>query len=87
MQAGDYSKIPLRVVKLSEKKDYFADLAGMGWEQVGQAIEFRSADDYKILRLSAKKYCQKLGANMVAEITDPSFSDNPHNNFVYYILF
>ena len=86
MQSGDFQLIPLRVVKISEKADYFNQLKALGWDQVGQPVEFRSPQSYQVLRLSAKKYCVKLESHMVAEITDPSYSDNPNNHFVYYIF-
>jgi len=75
-----------RLVNRMEKDAFFQILKEQGWIEVEPPFEFDKNWETDRIRRSAKAYALKLGAEMLVEVEDPSFSSNIYNDLVYYVL-
>jgi len=73
------------VISKEDRETYFTSLGSFGWKCVGEPIEFTQMETYETFREWASEYAQRISANLVVEVEDPSYSANPFNNIVYYI--
>jgi len=79
-------KFEFRLVNRYEKDSFFQILAQQGWFEMEPPFEFDKNWDTDRIRRAAKAYSLKLGAEMLVEVDDPSFSSNIYNDLVFYVF-
>jgi len=79
-------KFEFRLVNRYEKDSFFQILAQQGWFELEPPFEFDKNWDTDRIRRAAKAYSLKLGAEMLVEVDDPSFSSNIYNDLVFYVF-
>ena len=82
----DDKKFEFRLVNRYEKDSFFQILAQQGWFELEPPFEFDKNWDTDRIRRAAKAYSLKLGAEMLVEVDDPSFSSNIYNDLVFYVF-
>ncbi len=82
----DDKKFEFRLVNRHEKDSFFQILAQQGWFELEPPFEFDKNWDTDRIRRAAKAYSLKLGAEMLVEVDDPSFSSNIYNDLVFYVF-
>lgn len=76
--------LEFRTVNRMEREGYFHMLRQQGWVEATGAFEFDKNWSTDKIRKSAQAYAQKIGAEILVEISDPTFSSNPYNDLVFY---
>ena len=82
----DDKKFEFRLVDRLEKGQFFQILKDQGWIEVEPPFEFDKNWETDRIRRAAKAYALKLGAEMLVEVEDPSFSSNIYNDLVFYVF-
>jgi len=80
------TSLDFRAVNRMDRENFFQLLKQQGWIEVENAFEFDKNWDVERIRKSAKVYASRIGAEMLIEINDPSFSSNRYNDLVYYVF-
>lgn len=80
------TSLDFRAVNRMDRGNFFQLLKQQGWIEVENAFEFDKNWDVERIRRSAKVYAARIGAEMLIEINDPSFSSNRYNDLVYYVF-
>ncbi len=85
-QGKDPSSINLQTLLPAQKDQYFYQLQCQGWEQLGGPMEYQMPATLDQLRAWAREYAAQNSADLIIETEDPTFSQNPHNNMVFFIF-
>jgi hypothetical protein len=78
-------QIAHQIVDITQRDGYFSQLTEQGWEMVGNPIQFPGNSDPNTLRSWAKQYASTMQGELVVEVNDPAYSQEPSNTLVFFI--
>jgi len=83
---GNANTLDFRTVGRMDRENFFYSIRQQGWVEVTGAFEFDKNWDVERIRKSARAYALKIGAEMLVEVKDPTYSSNPYNDLVFYVF-
>lgn len=85
-QPRNPASITVQAIAPVHKEQYFYQLQCQGWQQLGGPMEYQLPAPPEQLRAWAQEYAAQNGGDLVIEVEEPGFSNNPHNNMVFYVF-